>query len=75
MTTKVRISAEDPADAEAITQALAAAGLDVAGGERDYPNRSGFGFRRYIEVRVPHRHAVRANAARTDRTEIEGNDE
>ncbi|MCA1195118.1 hypothetical protein [Saccharopolyspora sp. 6V] len=68
MTAKLRIMADDPAELDAIQAAIAASGLEVAGRDRDYPNRSGFGVRRYLEVHVPDR--IRATATRTDRSKI-----
>ena len=72
MTARVRIMAETDTEADRVQAALEDGGLEVAGGGRDYPNRGGFGFRRYLEVRVPENGMVRARSSRDDRREIEG---
>ncbi|MEV0085283.1 hypothetical protein [Saccharopolyspora sp. NPDC050642] len=69
MTARIRIMADSSAEAEAIQAALETV-LDVAGGERDYPMRNGFGVRRYLEVRLPQAGTVRARATRIDRPEL-----
>lgn len=71
MTAKIRIMADDVAELDAIQEVLAAAGLQLASGDRDYENRRGFGLRRYLEVRVPPDRVIRARATRADRPEIE----
>ncbi|WP_010696068.1 hypothetical protein [Saccharopolyspora spinosa] len=45
--------------------------LEVAGGDRDYPMRNGFGVRRYLEVQLPQARTVQARATRVDRPELE----
>ncbi|MGW1678471.1 hypothetical protein [Saccharopolyspora sp. NPDC002376] len=70
MTARIRIMADSPEEAAAIQTAIGTV-LDLAGGDRDYPMRNGFGVRRYLEVRLPQARPVRARATRVDRPELE----
>lgn len=71
MTAKIRIMAESSEEAAEIRAAICSV-LEVADNGREYPNRNGFGVRRYLEARVPQGRTVRADATRVDRPELEG---
>ena len=67
MTVRLRLSA-DPEEIAVFVAWLESNGAEVAGGDRRYANRGGFGERAYLEVRLPDR--VRADTERLDRREL-----
>ena len=52
MSTKIRIVADSSEKAAEVRERIASV-LEVADNGREYPNRSGFGVRRYLDVRLP----------------------
>ncbi|WP_187764664.1 hypothetical protein [Saccharopolyspora spinosa] len=62
--------ADSSEEADAVQAAIVTV-LEVAGGDRDYPMRNGFGVRRYLEVQLPQARTVQARATRVDRPELE----
>ena len=65
MSVDIRFNGE-PEEIAAVLAAMTAAGIEIAGTGREYPNRGGFGVSVYVEARIPGSGPVRATAERTE---------